>query len=1087
MSPVEFGVKKPVAANLLMLAIVGAGLVLGLNLRKEFFPETRPNEVLVVAPYPGAAPDEVERSLAIKIEDRVADIEDVKEVNTTIVEGAATVRVEFKSGVEIGDATARVKREVDALQDLPPLSERITVADFEPKIPVIDLTLFGDADERTMKEAVKRMRDDLRTLPGMGDVTIGGTRVDEISVELDPTRLLEHDLGLLAVTDRIRAAMGESPGGTVRSASANVAVRTRGADDVASAVRDIIVKSTDDGAIVRVSDLGTVTDDFADVDVRLRFNGKPAASLTVYAQKKQDIVQIAGMVKAYAAGRLGEEIHLSGAERSAIQRAENGQGVVPPRWQAYMLGQSHDDPPPGELASGQDLSRFVTGRLELLSRNALTGMIVVLIALVIFLPPTVAFWVTAGLVISVLGTLATMSVFDITLNLLTMFGLIVVLGLLVDDAIVVAENIVARHETGEGAYEAAIRGGKQVFWPVVVTVTTTIAAFAPLRLIEGRIGDLMGSLPIVVAIALLVSLVEALIILPSHMAHTLRRMEKRGPGGGPIKRFGDWAERKRDWFFHGWLARPYSKLLDAALRARYLTLAIFAGALIACFGLVAGGRVPFDFLASADSETLLVNLKMPVGTPAHRTNAVVERVERVALDLPEVNSVQAFVGASNDINDGTSTAQSNRGQLFIQLIPVEDRDRSSQDLRVAMQLALGEIPGIKSLRFEEIQGGPGGPPLSYTILGDDVELMQGAVETLKNALDEYTGVFGVADDADSGQRELRIELLPGARELGFTTDIVARQVRGAVFGLEARTFAGDREDIDVRVKYDEDHRRTLASIERMYVFTPEGASAPLREVARVTEGRGYASINRLNRQRAINVSADVDRAFVTPEQVSAELGPVFRGIERDYPGVRIVPRGRQEDMADSFRSLPLGFAAAMMMIYILLAWLFGSYTQPFAILIAVPFSAVGAILGHMILGFEMTILSLIGFVALTGIVVNDGIVLVEFYNEKRREGMETTAALLSAGRSRLRAIILTTVTTVGGLAPLMLEQSFQARFLIPMAITISFGLMAATVVTLVLLPCLIAIVTDGRRAVRWAWTGGAAKWSEPLAAAGTVD
>ena len=404
-----------------------------------------------------------------------------------------------------------------------------------------------------------------------------------------------------------------------------------------------------------------------------------------------------------------------------------------------------------------------------------------------------------------------------------------------------------------------------------------------------------------------------------------------------------------------------------------------------------------------------------------------------------------------------------------------------------MQLALGEIPGIKSLRFEEIQGGPGGPPLSYTILGDDVELMQGAVETLKNALDEYTGVFGVADDADSGQRELRIELLPGARELGFTTDIVARQVRGAVFGLEARTFAGDREDIDVRVKYDEDHRRTLASIERMYVFTPEGASAPLREVARVTEGRGYASINRLNRQRAINVSADVDRAFVTPEQVSAELGPVFRGIERDYPGVRIVPRGRQEDMADSFRSLPLGFAAAMMMIYILLAWLFGSYTQPFAILIAVPFSAVGAILGHMILGFEMTILSLIGFVALTGIVVNDGIVLVEFYNEKRREGMETTAALLSAGRSRLRAIILTTVTTVGGLAPLMLEQSFQARFLIPMAITISFGLMAATVVTLVLLPCLIAIVTDGRRAVRWAWTGGAAKWSEPLAAAGTVD
>lgn len=1086
MNPVEFGVKKPVAANLLMLAIIGAGIVLGLNLRREFFPETRPNEVLVVAPYPGAAPEEVERSLAIKIEDRVADIEDVKEVNTTIVEGAATVRVEFKPGVAIADATARVKREVDALQDLPPLSERITVEDFEPQIPVIDLTLYGDADERTMKEAIKRMRDDLRTLPGMGDVLIGGTRVDEITVEVDPTRLLEHEIGLLDVTERIREAMGESPGGTVRSSSVNVAVRTRGAEDLARDVREIIVKATGDGGVVRVGDVATVTEGFADVDVRLRYNGKPAVSLTVYAQKKQDIVQIAEMVKAYAAGRMGEEIRLSGGERRAVERAEAGRGVAPLRWRAYALGLSHEDPPPGTIESGQDLSRFVTQRLDLLSRNALSGAAVVLLALIVFLPPAVAFWVTAGLVISVLGTLATMAAFDITLNLLTMFGLIVVLGLLVDDAIVIAENIVARHETGEGALDAAIRGTRQVLWPVVVTVTTTIAAFMPLRLIEGRVGDLMESLPVVVAIALLVSLGEALVILPSHMAHTLRRMEKKG-GKGPVKRLGDWAERKRDWFFHGWLARPYARLLGAAVRARYLTLAVFMAGLIACFGLVAGGRVPFDFLASADSETILVNLKMPVGTPAHQTNAVVERIERAALALPEVKAVQAFVGASNDINDGTAVAQSHLGQLFIQLTPVEQRDRSSQELRVAMQRDLGVIPGVKSLRFEEIQGGPGGPPLSYTILGRDIERMQGAVDALKAALSQFDGVFAVADDSDAGQRELRIELLPGARELGFTTDLVARQVRGAVFGLEARTFAGDREDVDVRVKFNEENRRSLAAVEQMYVFSASGRAAPLREVARVVEARGYASINRLNRQRAINVSADVDRAVVTPEQVAAELGPVFREITSRFEGVTIVPRGRQEDLADSFRSLPLGFMAAMTMIYVMLAWLFGSYTQPFAILVAVPFSAVGAILGHLLMGFEMTILSLIGFVALTGIVVNDGIVLVDFYNERRRDGLDVVPSLLDAGRSRLRAIILTTVTTVGGLAPLMLEQSFQARFLIPMAITISFGLIAATVVTLVLLPCLIAIIADVRRIARWAWTGGGARWDDPLKPAGALD
>lgn len=1086
MNPVEFGVRKPVAANLVMLAIVAAGLVLGLNLRREFFPETRPNEVLVVAPYPGAAPEEVERSLAIKIEDRVFDIDDVKEVNTTIVEGAATVRIEFRAGVEIGEATARVKREIDALQDLPELSERITVQDFEPQIPVIDLTLYGDADERTMKEAVKRMRDDLRSLPGMGDVTIGGVRVDEVTVEVNPDRLLEHNLSLLAVTERIRQAMGESPGGTVRTTGANVAIRTLGADDAADAVREIIVKATGDGGVIRVRDIAEVREGFADVDVRLRFNGKPAASITVYARKKQDIVEIARVVKAYASGRLGEALELTAAERAAVARAEKGSGRLPARVAAYELGLSRPDPPPGDLETGQDLSRFVTQRLELLSRNALTGAALVLLTLVVFLPPTVAFWVTAGLAISVLGTLATMAMLDITLNLLTMFGLIIVLGLLVDDAIVVAENIVARHETGEPAMEAAIRGGKQVFWPVIATILTTICAFLPLRLIEGRVGDLMGALPLVVAVALLVSLLEALLILPSHMAHTLRRMEKRG-GSGPVKRFGDWAERQRDRVFHGWLMDRYQATLRAALRARYLTIAVFVSVLVGSFGLVAGGRVPFEFLASADSETIIANLKMPVGTPASQTDAVVRRVERAALDMPEVKSVTAFVGASNDINDGTATQQSNRGQVFIQLQPVEQRDRDSQAIRVAIQRELGEIPGVKSLRFEEIQGGPGGPPLSYTVLGDNLASMQAAVAVLKDRLSEFDGVFGVADDSDAGQRELRISLLPGARELGFTTDSVARQVRGAVFGLEARTFAGDREDVDVRVMFDESTRRSLAELERMHVFTPGGVAVPLREVAEVREERGYASINRLNRQRAINVSADVDRAVVTPEQVSAELGPVFRELQAQFPGLTIVPRGRQEDLADSFRTLPLGFGAAMAMIYVILAWLFGSYTQPFAILVAVPFSAVGAIFGHMIMGFEMTILSLIGFVALTGIVVNDGIVLIQFYNERRRDGLDVIPALTDAGRARLRAIILTTVTTVLGLAPLMLEQSFQARFLIPMAITISFGLMAATVVTLIALPCLIAILTDARKAVRWAWTGGETKWDEPLRPAGVVD
>jgi len=518
----------------------------------------------------------------------------------------------------------------------------------------------------------------------------------------------------------------------------------------------------------------------------------------------------------------------------------------------------------------------------------------------------------------------------------------------------------------------------------------------------------------------------------------------------------------------------YSRFVAVCLRRRYLTMATALAILIASAGMVAGGRLVFTFLTSADSEFVVANVRMPVGSPIEATDRAVRKIERTALAMPEVDSVFSLVGASQNLEGGDRSSQAHLGQLYLELHPVQQRDRSSSELVDAMRRQLGDMPEVDRLRFEEAQGGPGGPDISLAVLGESPEQIMPVVEAIQERLDDFQGVYEVADDADAGQRELRIELREGATELGFTVEHLAEQIRGAVYGLEAYTFPGQREDVDVRVMLDERSRRSLARLESMYVFTPEGRPVPLGEVALLTEAEGYATIQRLDGQQAVTVTADVDEQLNNIEKVMAAVGPELQRLAREHPGVQIIPQGRQEDMADSFRSLPIGMFAAVAMIYVILAWLFSSYLQPFAVLLAVPFAGVGAIWGHLIMGFDMTILSLIGFVALTGIVVNDSLIFMEFYNHRREEHDTALEALRSAGEARFRAIMLTTLTTVLGLSPLMLEQSFQARFLIPMAITISFGLIAATGVTLIVLPCLLLIGQDVRPAARLIWTGSAA-------------
>lgn len=1107
---VNFGVRQPVPANLLYVTIMILGLVYGSTLRREFFPEVRPRMASITAVYPGASPTEIEEGLILKIEDKLAELDEVDEINSTIVEGLGTVTVKFRRDIkDIDDAVNTVESAVNSLTDLPEDAERLRTSKFDPKLQVIQIGLAGNADEADLKRAIREIKDDIKSLPGIGNVILGGLRSDEISVEVRPEALQQYNLSLSAVADKVREWMKEVPGGTIRTSSQNIRVRTMGIAERAPELRHIIVKTDAPGAVVRLGELAEVTDGFEDVEIRTRLNGKPVVTLTAFNVGQGDAVKVAEAVRAYVAGRSGKEafkpewtdrwnavMNAMMTSRYQKQLAKHEAKVAsgdlrsappaPPvavrseRLTAYELGAAHTEPLPGELILFSDLARFIEGRLDLLTRNAKWGAMLVFLTLLLFLNLRVAIWVMLGLILAVLGTLAFMAAIGVTLNLLTMFGLIIVLGLLTDDAIVVAENITARYEAGEPALVAAVRGTREVAWPVVATVTTTIAAFMPLALIEGQIGDFLGALPVVVACALTVSLLEAIIILPAHMGHSLARVEKhKRPwlGARLLRRYETW----RNKLLFDRVVPFFGRFLDWTISHRYVTTATAIAIWIVSIGMVVGGRVDFTFFEGTDSETFVIDLAMPIGTSIEGTDAVVRRIENACSLQPEIKIVTSLAGQRVNLNDFSPDGpQTHVAQVFVELSPVEERDRTSQQIIAAVRKEVGAVPGVRSLRYEEVQGGPGGPSINLVTTGDDDAKILSAVDELKAALHEFAGVEDISDDADSGQRELQIRLRDDATTLGLTPELLARQVRGYLYGFEPHKFSANDEDVDVRVMLNSDTRRSLAEVERQYVFTADGRSIPLVEAAELSEGSSYATIKRLNRKRAVTVLADVDSAVNNPERVVAAMAPIISGIEANYSGVHVEPRGRQLETNKSLSGIKYGFLIACVMIYVILAWLFGSYFQPLAVMLAIPFSMIGMIWGHWILGYKMMILSLIGFVALTGIVVNDSLIYIEFYNELRRKGMDMRPALVEAGRRRLRPIVLTTMTTVLGLSPLMLEQSFQARFLIPMAITISCGLMSATAVVLIVLPSIMLIGNDLRRVTAWLWSGGLRETSQPL-------
>lgn len=1118
MSLPSFSVRNPVFVNMMMIVVLVAGAGFALKLVREMFPESRPNKISITAYYPATQPAELERAVTIKVEEAVRDVKGVEKVDSTVSEGVTMTTLTLYNYVKDVDVVLQeVKNEIDGLQDLPDDLEKITVNKVELTLPVIMVSIFGDGDERALKKAARDIKDEILELPGVSDVQISGVRDDEISVEVDPEKLLEYNLTFEEISQAIRQTNLDVSGGNLKGDRSQVSVRTLGEEREGRELENIEVRALPDGRVIYLSDVATVRDQFVDSDITSFWAGKRSATLTIQKTATQDAIQISSLVKAYVAGKQGQPFDPYSLEGAGFWGKLNGEFSAalnvlagrPDPMKVYAQNYANPFPHQFKVEAHNDLARFVEGRLDLMLRNGKSGLMLVLLSLVLFLNWRVAMWTAIGLPISFLGTFIVMALMGVSINLLSMFGLIIVLGIIVDDAIVIGENIYRRVEEGMPARQAAILGAEEVQWPVTAAVCTTIAAFSPLMFIRGQIGDFFKELPLVVIAALSVSLVEALVILPAHLRHLpeqkAKRKEARKNAFGRVAKFFDCLQMG----FLNQLMALYAGLLRLVLTYRYISLAAAMALCFTSLGLVMGkvtvekgvnlteiqdeqaaeqeevkwtpgNIVKWEFIQKMDSESMYAQVEMPVGSNVEAVEEKLRAIGVKAAELEEVEGVQMDVGVMMDVGGaggmGAEVA-SNVGQIWIELMASDERDlkglRSSQEVLAELREVSEGFSGVNSVKWEVMNGGPGGKDIEIRISGKQLDQLNQVVEEFKEHLGTYAGVVDLADDFEIGKRELQISLLESARPTGITKASLGSHIRAATYGSEARRITRNREDVKIMVRYPEEYREDVFNIEEMWIPTPlrpDGTRGwvPLQEIADVRETRGFTQIHRSQQRRAITVSGDIDtNVTATSDVISKVKSDFVPMIMKKYPGTKIEFLGSSEEQSKSFSSLKLAFPVALLLIYMMLAALFKSYAQPLVVMSAIPFGFQGAVVGHWLTDNPMTILSMIGLIALTGIVVNDSLVLVDFINRRIRAGMNEFEASIQGATLRLRPILLTTVTTSAGLTPLMFERSFQAKFLIPMAVTLTFGLIFATILTLLIVPVLNMIFFDIRRQAAW--------------------
>jgi multidrug efflux pump subunit AcrB len=1041
MGSIDWFARNPVAANLIMVLIIGGGLVslFGGSIVQEVFPEFAIDLITVHVPYPGAAPEETETAICLRVEEAVQGLDGIKKLTSSARENIGAVTIHVESDADSRKLLDEVKARIDAIDTFPEETEKPIIQELTNRRQVIDVAIHGNTDELSLRHLAERVRNDLTALPEISIVELSNARPYEIAIEVSEDTLRRHGLTFDRIATAIRRSSLDLPGGSIKTEGGEVLVRTKGQAYSARDFEQLVLLTRPDGTYLTVADVATVVDGFEDTDQSTKFQGEPAILVSVFRVGKQDALAIGDAVQRY------------------IDLAE--------RWMPEGIS----------MATWNNAGKILRDRRNLLLRNGATGMVLVFITLALFLRFRLALWVMVGMLLSFMGAIWLMPVLGVSINMISLFAFILVLGIVVDDAIIAGENIYThQHRTGKGL-QGAIDGAREISVPVVFAVLTTIAAFVPLISITGTIGKVMYVIPLVVISCLAWSLIESLWILPAHLSHYKHRDPSESRRENLWQRFqsrfADKIEQAMTQFY-----RPF---LDACLRRRYLTISIALSLLILTTGLILGGRLKWVFFPEVESDYVSAAITMPPGIPVEVTAEAVQRLEesaeQVRRELQEQYGTEQFRYVITAIgqhpyatmqrqNSGALTAgerAAHLGEVTIELQPAESRTASSAYVADRWRELTGRIPGAVEQIFSASLFEPG-KDIDVQLTGVDLDNLRAAKEALESRLGEYAGVFEISDSFRDGKAEIQLAIKPAAELTGLTLSDLGRQVRQAFYGEEAQRIQRGRDELKVMVRYPEEERLSIANLERMRIRLPGGVEVPFSEVAEAVPGRGYASILRVDRRRAINVTADIDSSVASAGAVIESLATdVLPEILANYPGVTYTFEGQQAEQRETIAGLTRGFIIAMLVIFALLAIPLRSYIQPVIIMIAIPFGIVGAVLGHIALGYDLSILSMFGLVALTGVVINDGLVMVDFINRfrERRKG-DIHRAVREAGVARFRPILLTSLTTFVGLFPLLLEKSMQARFLIPMAVSLAFGVLFATLITLILIPTAYIVLED---------------------------
>jgi multidrug efflux pump subunit AcrB len=1024
--------RNPVAANLLLVVLILGGFVSATQVRQEVFPEFSMDMITVAVPYPGASPSEVEKGILLALEEAVRGVDGVKRVIASANESVGTLFLELELGVNPNRALGDVKSAVDLVRSLPEEAEDPSVSLIMNRREVISLVIYGNYDEFTLRNLAEEARDGLLRDDRITVVEVSGVKPPEISVEVPQDTLRARGLTLEEVAMAIRMSSVELPAGGVKTQAGEILLRTDERKEVGSEIEDIIVRTDPSGAKVRVRDVARVTDAFEDLDEESRYDGLPAVMVQVFRSGEQTPLDVAEATKAFR-----------------------------DRFQANL-------PEGVKVAIWNDMSEIYADRIGLLLRNARLGLVLVFLILGMFLEVRLAFWVTMGIPASFFGSLLIVPSFGVSINMISLFAFIVTLGMVVDDAIVVGENVFEHRSKGKTFLQAAIDGGRGMAVPVTFSILTTVAAFTPMFFVPGISGKFFMNIPAVVVAVLLVSLIESFFVLPAHLAHTKSPDDETGVML-QIVRF----QQKIAGLLTTFVKQVYAPVLDFALRWRYLTLTWAVGTFMIAVGLLASGRAEFSFMPAIDSDVITAAVELPVGAPVETTKAIQQHMVKAAQEVFDDYGSQeelsrgifAQVGKPmmgfGPVAIGGKLGGSHFANVRIFLVGVDKRNFTGGEFAKKWREKVGEIPGVKTMSFKSSMGPSSDAPVNVQLMHRDTEILRQASAEVAQQLKTFPGLISIDDGFSAGKTQLDITLKPAARELGFTAASLGRQLRAAFFGAEANRQQRGRDELKVMVRLPKEERRSEYIVENLMVGSPMGGMVPLRQVAELKRGKSYTKISREDGRRVVDVTADIESDGANPGKVLSALDEEFMPeLVKRFPGLHYSFEGESRAQRESLGALRLGFMLALLVIYSLLAVPFKSYIQPVVVMSAIPFGFVGALWGHMIMGYNLSLISIMGIIALSGIVVNDSLVLIAATNDYRRHGSDAFDAIKRGGMRRFRPILLTSLTTFFGLAPMIFETSIQARFLIPMAISLGFGVLFATFIILLLVPALYLIVED---------------------------